>query len=87
MHVDLSEHWQKKLKKNTPINFSLPAGKHLKPAKRIFVKCHNDEHKYNVYGHYLSSYFYVKTPSSLFFKTQRFGYWILSPSSGKNLLS
>jgi hypothetical protein len=36
-----------------------------------------------VSGHYPSSYLYLKTPSSLFFKTQRFGDWILSPTSGK----
>jgi hypothetical protein len=27
--------------------------------------------------------FYPKTPSFLYFKTQRFGNWIMSPSSGK----
>jgi hypothetical protein len=32
---------------------------------------------------YPSSCLYLKTPSFLFFKTQRFGGWILSPSSGK----
>jgi hypothetical protein len=29
----------------------------------------------------------TKTPFCLYYKIQRFGYWILSPSSGKNLLS
>jgi hypothetical protein len=33
--------------------------------------------------HYPSSCLYLKTPSCLFFKTQRFGVRILSPSSGK----
>jgi hypothetical protein len=37
--------------------------------------------KYYVVGHYPSSCLYLKTPSSLFFETQRFGDWIVSPSS------
>jgi hypothetical protein len=45
-------------------------------AIMIMYKCY-------VVGHYLSSCLYLKTPSCLFFKTQRFGDWILSPSSGK----
>jgi hypothetical protein len=44
------------------------------------------EYKYYVFGHYPSSCLYLKTWSCLFFKTQRFGYWILSPSSGKTYL-
>jgi hypothetical protein len=39
-------------------------------------------YKYYVFGHYPSSCLYLKTPSCLFFKIQRFGDWILSPSSG-----
>jgi hypothetical protein len=42
-----------------------------------------EKYKYYVFGHYPSSCLYLKTPSCLFFKTQRFGDWILSPSSGK----
>jgi hypothetical protein len=34
-------------------------------------------------GNYPSSCLYLKTLSCLFFKTQRFGDWILSPSSDK----
>jgi hypothetical protein len=41
------------------------------------------QYKYYVSGHYPSSCLYLKTPSCLFFKTQRFGDWILSSSSGK----
>jgi hypothetical protein len=40
----------------------------------------DDFYKYYVSGHYPSSYLYLKTPSCLFFKTQSFGDWILSPS-------
>jgi hypothetical protein len=40
-------------------------------------------YKYYDFGHYPSSCLYLETPSCLFFKTQRFGDWILSPSSGK----
>jgi hypothetical protein len=36
-----------------------------------------------IYQTYQTSRLYLKTPSCLFFKTQRFGDWILSPSSGK----
>jgi hypothetical protein len=39
--------------------------------------------RYYVVGHYPSSCLYLKSPSCLFFKTQRFGDWILSPSSGE----
>jgi hypothetical protein len=35
------------------------------------------------FGHYPSSCLYLKTPSCFFFKTERFGDRILSPSSGK----
>jgi hypothetical protein len=57
MHADLLEHEQKNLKKNTPVSFSLPAGKHLKTAKRIFFKFRNDEYKYHVSAHFPSSIF------------------------------
>jgi hypothetical protein len=40
-------------------------------------------YKSYISGHYPSSYLYLKTPSSLYFKTQRFGDWIMYPSSGK----
>jgi hypothetical protein len=40
-------------------------------------------YKYYVFGHYPLSYLYLEMPSFLFFKTQRFGDWILSPSSGE----
>jgi hypothetical protein len=36
-------------------------------------------------GRYPSSRLYLKVTSSLIFKTQRIGDWILSPSSGKGL--
>jgi hypothetical protein len=36
-------------------------------------------YKYHVFGHCPSSCPYLKTPHYLFFKTQRFGDWILSP--------
>jgi hypothetical protein len=39
-------------------------------------------YKYYVSGHYPSSCLYLKTRYCLFFKTQRFGDRILSPSSG-----
>jgi hypothetical protein len=44
-----------------------------------FWKANGSSHKYCVLGHYKSSCF--------LFKTQRFGDWILSPSSRKSLLS
>jgi hypothetical protein len=43
-----------------------------------FIKC-----KYYVIGHYPLPCLHLKNPSSLFFKAQRFGDLILSPSSGK----
>jgi hypothetical protein len=53
--------------------------------KATLSKLHISLNKYNyyVFGHYPSSCLYLETPSCLFFETQRFGDWILSPSSGK----
>jgi hypothetical protein len=39
-------------------------------------------YKHYVFGHYPLSCLYLKTPSYLFFKMQRFIDQILSPSSG-----
>jgi hypothetical protein len=39
-------------------------------------------YKYYVFGHYPSSCLYLKTVLFIF-KAQRFGDWVLSPSSGK----
>jgi hypothetical protein len=44
-------------------------------------------YKYYVFGRYPSSCLDLKTSSCLFFKAQRFGDWILSPSSGKTYSS
>jgi hypothetical protein len=44
--------------------------------------------KYYVFGHYLlSCFFYLKTTSCLYFKTRRFGYWILSPEVGTSSIN
>lgn len=40
-------------------------------------------YKYYIFRHYQSSGLYLKTPSYFFLKTQRFGVWIVSPSSIK----
>jgi hypothetical protein len=42
------------------------------------------QYKYYVFGLYPSSCLYPKTQSCLFFITQHFRTWILSPSLGKN---
>jgi hypothetical protein len=46
-------------------------------VKRVY------SYKYYVSIHYPSSCFYLKTPPCLYFKTRRFGDWIISPSSGE----
>jgi hypothetical protein len=48
--------------------------------KTLTATCTNS-YKYHVFGHYPSSSL-SKTPSCSFFKTQHFGVWILSTSSG-----
>jgi hypothetical protein len=53
-------------------------------VSQIFITTeHVNFYKYYVSGHYPSSCPCLTTPSWLFFKTQRFGDWILSLSSGK----
>jgi hypothetical protein len=42
----------------------------------------NSSYKYYVFGHYPSSSLYLKH-RPVYFSKQRFGDWILSPSSGK----
>jgi hypothetical protein len=52
-----------------------------------FSQCRRENellYKYNVSGHYPSSYFCLKIPYSLNLKTERFGDWILSSSLGKS---
>jgi hypothetical protein len=51
-------------------------------AKRYIINIATNWHKC-VFRHKSSSCLYLKTLSRLFFKTQRFGDWILSPSSSK----
>jgi hypothetical protein len=53
------------------------------PVSKTEADKHYSKYKYNVFGHYPSSCLYLKALSCLFFKTQRFRDWILSPSSGK----
>jgi hypothetical protein len=53
-------------------------------SRRVIINCTRILwFQYYVFGHYSSSYLYLETPSCLFFKTRRFGDWILSPSAGK----
>jgi hypothetical protein len=48
----------------------------------MYVGTPLNEYKYYVFGHYPSSCLYLKTVLFIF-QTQRFGDWIMSPSSGK----
>jgi hypothetical protein len=65
---------------NSHVYYNMPA--HAGLARRV-VQIIILQYKYYVSEHYPSSCLYLKTPSCLFFKTQSFGDWILSRSSGK----